>query len=205
MNAILSHSKDFKTTKKIENGDTLVVYKLNDDHFTFLGQPVTDIEVQSKNNLVILIAFPIEAKIMDAHQLTNSLSENETQVNAEVVMDATDDISEAVEDIGNSNKNDEASEVIDNAGEDTENPYKKALLKFVNENTPLTQKVIKYLNDNYQPVSSQPLCQFDCTDEWSSNYAQILIEKNNFIDDDDDKNTKVHIDQSLIIRSTLDQ
>ncbi len=81
---------------------------------------------------------------------------------------------------------------------------KKPYVTFVNNNTPLTQKVIKYLDDNYQPVSLQPLCQFDCTDEWSSDYAQIFIEKNNFIDDDD-KNTKVHIDQSLIIRSTLDQ
>lgn len=82
--------------------------------------------------------------------------------------------------------------------------FKKSYVTFVNENTPLTQKVIKYLDDNYQPISSKPSCQFDCADEWSSDYAQIFIEKNNFIDDDGN-NTKVHIDQSLIIRSTLDQ
>ncbi|WP_103863892.1 hypothetical protein [Aquimarina sp. I32.4] len=85
------------------------------------------------------------------------------------------------------------------------NHRKELFLEFLDQHTPITQKIKKYLTNTYQFISEEPLCQFDCMDIWKSKYAEIYIEKNNYMEDHptDLSKTTVYIDQTLMIKSTL--
>jgi len=225
MNAIINNSKDHKVQERVQDGDTLRGYLIKDSHFTFLGRPVTNIEVHSKNGLVILIAIPIENKTIDAPHLAYNAAEKKFPSNEVTVTDDAsevldefevddfkeaseeydDDIAEASDESENDDMEDGTVAVIQDQSE-IQVYRENAFRDLVNENITITQKVKEYLNAKYQPVSSSPRCQFDCADDWSSDYAEILIEKNNFMEDNDDgSEATVHIDQTLIIRSTLQQ
>ncbi len=81
--------------------------------------------------------------------------------------------------------------------------YRKSkLIEFYIKNSPKTLKAKEYLTTNYKFISEDSNCQFDCSDKWESDYAKILIEKNNYFSYDSEP-LKVYIEQTLIIRSTL--
>ena len=80
-----------------------------------------------------------------------------------------DDIAEAGDIVANDDMETGAMATF-NGQSEIQKYREKTFIDFINENKPITQNVKNYLNVNYQTVSS-PLCQFDCTDNRSSDYA----------------------------------
>lgn len=94
-------------------------------------------------------------------------------------------------------------EIENNISEENTQKYRrKIILQYINDNSTITQKTRQYLNQNYEFVSEKKDCEFDCFSEWKSDFSKIFIEKNNYVNGNG-KQTKVYIEQSIIIHSTI--
>ncbi len=200
LTSILSDINNYTKNEKIENDKTIVFYNIYDSHFLFLGNPVKNVKVIVKEDRVRKIMFIIEEKTIDAPQLSYS---NLSYLGSE------EGIVEGGIPSGMANENSTATPITNEeiVAREKIRIQKKAtrksiFIQVINQNTPITHKTRIFLDNNYTFVYGQPLCQFDCSDLWESNYTKIFIEKNNYLDETG-KDTKVFIRSSLIIQSTL--
>ncbi|WP_339699563.1 hypothetical protein [uncultured Marixanthomonas sp.] len=193
LNTVISQSKDYKVQERVKNEDTLRGYALNNDSFTFLGNPIGQIEVHETNGMVQFIGFVIEEKQLDGSHIFDDIDKTiETE---------SDEIMEGASEVDTTDPT--AISEVSEAENKKRNNRKQAFVNFVNKNSPITQQARAYLNENFEFVSSEPLCQFNCWDKWRSDYAEIGIEKNNFIEDVADGKEAVYIEQTLIIKTNL--
>ncbi len=192
LNNVVTQFDYLKRSERIVEGDTLRGYLLDHSKYIFLGNPVGEIEIHETNGLVHLISFKIEENELDASQLFDSIDG----------MKGNDQIIEGSASGSKTGTTAVTIEEIEKADRIERNKRKAAIHNFITNNSPITSNAIDYLNERFGEIILNPSCQFDCRDTWTSKYAEIAIEKNNYYQEDGES-SKVIIDQTLGIILSL--